>query len=59
MSVLEELVRHGHNGPRTTGPDTRSLAALHVLDTLGCVVAGATHPLAAQLARFTADRRHR
>ncbi|MFE2441147.1 MmgE/PrpD family protein [Streptomyces sp. NPDC021218] len=54
MSVLEELVRRGRHGPRTAGPDIRSRAALHILDTLGCVVAGASHPLAAQLATFTA-----
>ncbi|AEM82924.1 hypothetical protein [Streptomyces violaceusniger] len=54
MSVLEELVRRGRNGPRTAAPDTRPRAALHVLDTLGCVAAGAPRPPAAQPARFTA-----
>ncbi|SEC97174.1 hypothetical protein [Streptomyces melanosporofaciens] len=44
MSVLEELDRRGHNGPRTAGPGTRSRVALHVLDTLGRVVAGAPRP---------------
>ncbi|MFF0107701.1 MmgE/PrpD family protein [Streptomyces hirsutus] len=55
MSVLEELARRGRRAAEQADAGTRSLAALHVLDTLGCVVAGASHPLAAQLARFAAD----
>ncbi|EFE71923.1 predicted protein [Streptomyces viridosporus ATCC 14672] len=55
MSVLEELARRGRRAAGQADAGTRSLAALHVLDTLGCVVAGSSHPLAAQLARFTTD----
>ncbi|MER6523890.1 MmgE/PrpD family protein [Streptomyces sp. NPDC001508] len=52
MSVLEELAERGRRGLRAAKAATRSTAALHVLDTLGCVVAGSSHPLAAQLERF-------
>lgn len=55
MTVLEELVERGHRCLDTAGSATRALAALHVLDTLGCVVAGASHPLAAQLNRFVTE----
>ncbi|MGW3952301.1 MmgE/PrpD family protein [Streptomyces sp. NPDC004752] len=55
MSVLEELAERGRRGLHTADETTRSLAALHVLDTLGCVVAGASHPLAAPLARFASQ----
>lgn len=55
MSVLEELALRGRRAAEKADAGTRSLAALHVLDTLGCVVAGTSHPLAAQLARFVAD----
>ncbi|MEU4896103.1 MmgE/PrpD family protein [Streptomyces sp. NPDC044780] len=55
MSVLEELALRGRHRAKEADAGTRSLAALHVLDTLGCVVAGSTHPLAAQLGRFVTD----
>lgn len=52
MSVLEELAERGRRGLRAAKAATRSTAALHVLDTLGCVVAGSSHPLATQLERL-------
>ncbi|MFF0224194.1 MmgE/PrpD family protein [Streptomyces sp. NPDC004629] len=52
MSVLEELAERGRRGLRAAGAATRSTAALHVLDTWGCVVAGSSHPLATQLKRL-------
>ncbi|MFD5750351.1 MmgE/PrpD family protein [Streptomyces sp. NPDC127033] len=59
MSVLEELAGRGVRGPGKARADTRILAALHVLDTMGCVAAGVSHPLAAQLSALvshTGDR---
>ncbi len=53
--MLEELAERGRRGLRAAEAATRSMAALHVLDTLGCVVAGASHPLAAQLDRFVSQ----
>ncbi|GAA2404587.1 hypothetical protein GCM10010191_10400 [Actinomadura vinacea] len=50
MTVLADLAARSIRAPRQAGTETRSLAALHVLDTMGCVAAGASHPLAAGLA---------
>ncbi|MGW6752170.1 MmgE/PrpD family protein [Streptomyces sp. NPDC055006] len=55
MTVLEELLERGRRSLHTTELATRAMAALHVLDTLGCVVAGASHPMAAQLASFVRE----
>ncbi|MEV7865621.1 MmgE/PrpD family protein [Streptomyces sp. NPDC088124] len=49
MSVIEELAEQGVHRPTMADGDTRLLTALHVLDTMGCVVVGASHPLADQL----------
>ncbi|WP_433135851.1 MmgE/PrpD family protein [Actinomadura nitritigenes] len=50
MTVLADLAARARRAARDADAATRSLAALHVLDTLGCVAAGATHPLASGLA---------
>ncbi|MFJ5840814.1 MmgE/PrpD family protein [Streptomyces shenzhenensis] len=47
--MLQELAEDGARSLEKLRADTRSLAALHVLDTMGCVAAGTGHPLAAQL----------
>ncbi|MGW2514829.1 MmgE/PrpD family protein [Streptomyces scopuliridis] len=49
MSVIEELAEQGGHSLSKADGDTRLLTALHVLDTMGCVAAGGSHPLAAQL----------
>ncbi|MDX6741081.1 MmgE/PrpD family protein [Actinocorallia sp. A-T 12471] len=50
MGVLGELAARGGRAARTADAEARRLAGLHVLDTLGCVAAGASHPLARDLA---------
>ncbi|WP_306317063.1 MULTISPECIES: MmgE/PrpD family protein [unclassified Streptomyces] len=55
MTVLEDLARRGRRAARAADTETRALAALHVLDTVGCVVAGSGHPLAAQLGGLVRD----
>ncbi|MFC5754228.1 MmgE/PrpD family protein [Actinomadura rugatobispora] len=50
MTVLADLAGRSTRAPLEAGAPIRSLAALHVLDTAGCVIAGASHPLAAGLA---------
>ena len=50
MSTLDTLAARAVHAPRAAGGQARRLAALHVLDTMGCVVSGATHPMAAPLA---------
>lgn len=49
MSTLGDLAVRAGRAPRAAGDQTRRLAALHVLDTMGCVVSGASHPLTAAL----------
>ncbi|MEV0668079.1 MmgE/PrpD family protein [Actinomadura luteofluorescens] len=55
MSTLDDLAARAARAPRAATPDARGLAALHVLDTLGCVVSGATHPIAGPPARYFGD----
>ncbi|ROO87103.1 2-methylcitrate dehydratase PrpD [Actinocorallia herbida] len=50
MSVLGELAERGRRAAATADAAARGLAGLHVLDTLGCVAAGASHPVARDLA---------
>ncbi|MGI5229734.1 MmgE/PrpD family protein [Actinoallomurus sp. CA-142502] len=50
MTLLTELAARAVRAPRRADAAARSLTSLHVLDTLGCVAAGATHPLASALA---------
>ena len=50
MTILAELAARALRAAREADGSTRALAALHVLDTSGCVAAGASHPLAAGLA---------
>ncbi|MEW2359877.1 MmgE/PrpD family protein [Spirillospora sp. NPDC029432] len=54
MTVLEELAARSARAPLEAGAGTRALAALHVLDTAGCVIAGSSHPLAAALPALAA-----
>jgi 2-methylcitrate dehydratase PrpD len=48
MTLVEELAEQAHE--LAVGSDAASLAEAgrHVLDTIGCIVSGATHPLAAR-----------
>ncbi|MGI5200599.1 MmgE/PrpD family protein [Spirillospora sp. CA-108201] len=55
MSTLGDLAARAARAPRAAAPDARRLAALHVLDTMGCVVSGATHPVAGPPARHFGD----
>ncbi|MES9539428.1 MmgE/PrpD family protein [Actinomadura sp. NPDC000600] len=50
MSTLGDLAARAARAPRAAAEDARRLAALHVLDTTGCVVSGAAHPIAGPLA---------
>lgn len=54
MTLIVELAARAGQAPRRADAATRSLTSLHVLDTLGCVAAGATHPLASALAALGA-----
>ncbi|URN00987.1 MmgE/PrpD family protein [Actinomadura madurae] len=55
MSTLHALAARAARAPRAASGDARRLAALHVLDTMGCAVSGATHPIAASAARHFGD----
>lgn len=55
MSTLADLAARAARAPRAASGDARRLAALHVLDTIGCVVSGATHPIAESAARHYGD----
>lgn len=50
MTVLTHLAHRARRAPLEADGPTRALAALHVLDTVGCIAAGASHPLASGLA---------
>ncbi|MFG1687804.1 MmgE/PrpD family protein [Nonomuraea sp. NPDC049269] len=49
MTLLTDLAARAAQAPRRADAAARSLTSLHVLDTLGCVAAGASHPLASVL----------
>lgn len=55
MSTLGDIAARAARAPRAAGDRARRLAALHVVDTMGCVVSGATHPLAGPLAGVFGD----
>lgn len=50
MTVLTELAERGRDVADAATPDQRTRAALYVLDSVGCAVAGLDHPLAGPLA---------
>ena len=54
-TVLTELSDRARLAAATATPRARELAVLHVLDTMGCVAAGADHPVAATLATFLGE----
>ncbi|GGP13387.1 hypothetical protein GCM10012278_64950 [Nonomuraea glycinis] len=54
-TVLTELSDRARLATATATPRARELAVLHVLDTMGCVAAGADHPVAATLATFLGE----
>ncbi|WP_141585584.1 MmgE/PrpD family protein [Actinomadura sp. WMMA1423] len=55
MSTLGDLAARAARAPRAAARDVRRLAALHVLDTMGCVVSGSAHPIAGTLAGHFGD----
>lgn len=55
MSTVHGLARRALHAPRAATGEARRRAALHVLDTVGCVVSGATHPIAVTAAGYFGD----
>jgi 2-methylcitrate dehydratase PrpD len=51
MSVLEELAARAHRVAADLSPGDAAATARFVLDTVGCAVAGSSHPLAPALIR--------
>jgi 2-methylcitrate dehydratase PrpD len=55
-AVLCELAAWGGGTADRAGPDDRRTATTHLLDTLGCLVVGASHPVAGRMrARLALD----
>lgn len=54
--AVSTLAARAARVPRSASWDARRLAALHVLDTMGCAVSGATHPSPSRRPGTTAAR---
>jgi 2-methylcitrate dehydratase PrpD len=55
VSTVRGLAARALRAPRAATGEARRRAALHVLDTMGCVVSGATHPIAVTAAGYFGD----
>jgi 2-methylcitrate dehydratase PrpD len=52
VTVIEELAERGRRAASSSDRRARDCATLHLLDTIGCQISGAGHPLARQLDRW-------
>jgi len=55
VTLIADLVSAGWQARWSAGPRERELAARHVLDALGCAVAGREHPISGRLARWLGE----